>query len=307
MSHVQISSDATPVSLAPYNIETILSSKVKAAINNITEEVINVLKSEVSKIRVNNNDLADGIRSLQFEIDRLRSENLSLKQEICNIKIKSNLFPYEGDRVPQSNEKRNNEHSQEQDQERQKNVNRKKNSNKHIKDSSSDEININTNQTINSNKNLLPNTDTRKTSYTGALKKSIPQIKPPNQNELISSAKNKDEFQVVTRRKKFSKSRIITGSAVTSTLKAITKNKYLYVTRLEKAITTEEIINYLKEKNFTEIVCEKMNSKRPDIYSSFKIGGPERIIEDLKQPEIWPVGAYVNPFLWRMMPQEKST
>ncbi|KAK9675206.1 hypothetical protein QE152_g40550 [Popillia japonica] len=36
-----------------------------------------------------------------------------------------------------------------------------------------------------------------------------------------------------------------------------------------------------------------MKSKRPDIYSSFRVGVPSQRLNELKDPENWPIGAYI--------------
>lgn len=120
--------------------------------------------------------------------------------------------------------------------------------------------------------------------------------------------RNLDEFQTVRRRQKANyKSKTIKGSALSSNLKAIVKFNHVYVTRLDKTITVEDINKYLNEKGFAVVNCEKMNSKRPDIYSSFRVGVPVNDINKLKQADIWPVGAYVNTFFWRMKPPPETT
>lgn len=77
------------------------------------------------------------------------------------------------------------------------------------------------------------------------------------------------------------------------------KYSYAYVSKLDKDTTTEDILNYLKNKGFDDIKCEKMNSKRPDIYASFRIGVPMQKFSDLNNPNIWPVARSLIVFSGR--------
>ncbi|KAK9753287.1 hypothetical protein QE152_g3557 [Popillia japonica] len=69
-----------------------MSIKIKQAINSVTEEVINPLKSEISKLHANNSDFAHEITKLANEIAKLETENCNLKAEINNLKARTALL-----------------------------------------------------------------------------------------------------------------------------------------------------------------------------------------------------------------------
>ncbi|KAK9688050.1 hypothetical protein QE152_g35821 [Popillia japonica] len=73
------------------NIEDITTSKIKQAINSITEEVINVLRAEINMLHSNNCNFSEEIAKLRSEISKLQLENCNLKNEITNLKINSSL------------------------------------------------------------------------------------------------------------------------------------------------------------------------------------------------------------------------
>lgn len=100
-------------------------------------------------------------------------------------------------------------------------------------------------------------------------------------------------------RKKSNKNKTITGIAANLQLKAVSKFSYLYITRLDKDITVEDLRQHLQQFNYKEVICDKMNSKHPEIYSSFRVGVPSHQLEQLRKPENWPMGALVNTFFWR--------
>lgn len=84
------------------NLDAIIASKVKTAINIISEEVINILKTEVNKMHINNSHLADKIDILQLEIDKMKIENLSLKEEIQKLRLNFKTPPREGGNIIQN-------------------------------------------------------------------------------------------------------------------------------------------------------------------------------------------------------------
>ncbi|KAK9731533.1 hypothetical protein QE152_g13617 [Popillia japonica] len=167
---------------------------------------------------------------------------------------------------------------------------------------SSKTVNTNTNNNTDKNKTVNNNTnkdDTykNKTEYTAIIK----EIEERRSKENNSS--DSDGFQPVVNRRKNTKPRtVIMGLGTNTKLKAVMKYSYLYISKLDKDTTVEDIIKYLEGKNFSEIKCDKMNSKRPDIYSSFRLGVLQNRLLELKDPNIWPLGTYVNNFFWKMKP-----
>lgn len=117
-----------------------------------------------------------------------------------------------------------------------------------------------------------------------------------NTTDSFGTLNDENQFQVVQKRKHVNKRRTITESAHNVHLRAVSKYSYLYVTRLEKDITTDSILTYLTENKFMDAVCDKMKPKRSEIYSSFRISVPSHRLESLKNPELWSEGALINHF-----------
>ncbi|KAK9695676.1 FANCL C-terminal domain [Popillia japonica] len=68
------------------DIENIVSTKVKYAINIITEDIINLLRREIKLMSGNNNALSIELSELKKEVQNLKSENHELKDVVNNLK-----------------------------------------------------------------------------------------------------------------------------------------------------------------------------------------------------------------------------
>ncbi|KAK9679379.1 hypothetical protein QE152_g40079 [Popillia japonica] len=110
---------------------------------------------------------------------------------------------------------------------------------------------------------------------------------------------NGNEFQTVRNRRNPSKKPQV-GRATDTNLRAVVSCPHLYLSKLDKNRTFEDVQNYLMGKGFPEFECQKMVSKRPDIYSSFKVGVPVSRIDELKNPDCWPEGTHISPFFWKI-------
>ena len=274
------------------DMDKIISMKVKSAINQITEEVINILKTEITKLHKNNCHLGDEIAELKRERNRMATETCRLKQEILHLKstintsqVLENLTLNTGSLpkpfVPmESNITATNKN------------NAPSRPTKVVPSISTFSDAVNNSKSESSaepQSTAILNLQTSSSSTVGA----SPPVRESHR------AAPTDDYQLVQRRRTSKKSKSIMGSATTTSVKAATKVSYLYVTRLDKDTTVEELIDYLKAKSFLEISCEKMTAKRPDLYSSFKVGAPIHQINALKAPEIWPAGVYINRFFWK--------
>lgn len=126
-----------------------------------------------------------------------------------------------------------------------------------------------------------------------------------------------DEFTVVgkkglTKRKRDSFNKLnknkkqgITGCGnKQDKLSAVSKSKFLFVSRLAPDVKCDTIVDYLKEANSGEYIVTKLNNKYPG-YSSFKVSVPAPLWDKVFTPEFWPVGAYVSPF-WFSRRENKS-
>lgn len=127
-------------------------------------------------------------------------------------------------------------------------------------------------------------------------------IKPTTPTNTSSKDNNAGQWQTVTRKNSKSSKRLnsIYGTGKDTTIKGAMKYSHFHVSGLEPAVTQEDVINYLKGKNIDSVKCEKLNSKRPDEYASYKLSVPVQYKEQIKTPDTWPLNVRVNPFLFRL-------
>lgn len=132
---------------------------------------------------------------------------------------------------------------------------------------------------------------------TGAIKKQIIN-NDQNKNVCNNEDNPTDGFTLVKRKtnKNTRSQNTIKGVANTSDLVAATRFIHLHVYWLNKDTTVEKLKSYLNNKNFKQVICEKLNSRRPEEYASFKVSVPTTDLDAIRKPEIWPVGACVNRF-----------
>ena len=82
---------------------------------------------------------------------------------------------------------------------------------------------------------------------------------------------------------------------------------HFHVFQVAPHVTEATMLKYLTDKEFTKVKCEKMRSKRPDEYSSYKISVPADQSEKLKQPEVWPKNVRINRFFERLVKRNNPT
>lgn len=126
--------------------------------------------------------------------------------------------------------------------------------------------------------------------------------------EESNSGENSSEKWVVKEKRKYRKLDVIKGNNKTLTeIKGATKYSHLHVYRLDPGMTTEHLINYIKSKNIPAVQCEKLRSRHPETYASFKVSVPEKYYEELMKPEMWPEEVRLNRFLQRLAPKNLQT
>ena len=89
-------------------------------------------------------------------------------------------------------------------------------------------------------------------------------------------------------------------------IKSVPKASSLFVFRLDPVTTCEDLIKYL-EKDFPEVTCEKLRSKYPSCYSSFKVTIYQHNTSTALKPLTWPNGILVTRFFQKYRtPQENE-
>lgn len=123
---------------------------------------------------------------------------------------------------------------------------------------------------------------------------------------LTTNNKTDDDerWKTVMKKKKNRKSNTVYGTVQNAALKGATQYSHFHVSGLEPDISVAGLTNYLKDKEIENIKCEKMQSNRPEEYSSFKLSVPAIYKDIITNPETWPLYVRVNPFLFRLMKHE---
>ncbi|KAG5883414.1 hypothetical protein JTB14_031302 [Gonioctena quinquepunctata] len=63
--------------------------------------------------------------------------------------------------------------------------------------------------------------------------------------------------------------------------------------------TEPDELKKMLEPNFPEVLCERHNSKHPDLYTSMKVTIKHENLRKAWKGEVWPNGALVSNFLWK--------
>lgn len=69
-----------------------------------------------------------------------------------------------------------------------------------------------------------------------------------------------------------------------------------HVYRLDPKCSTENVEDFLKSNAIDQYQVEKLQSKFPNDYSSFKVAVPEGLQQKFTDPEIWPENVKINRF-----------
>lgn len=91
--------------------------------------------------------------------------------------------------------------------------------------------------------------------------------------------------------------KFVTGTAdnVNKTLQAAKKKAWIFVGRVDKGTSNEDLLQYLHKKcPNTNFDCEKLSTKGPS--GSFKIGFELDLLPQVMEPKFWPTGIIVSRF-----------
>lgn len=115
---------------------------------------------------------------------------------------------------------------------------------------------------------------------------------------------NSNAWTTVSRKKVHHKP-LTQGTASSSHLQGIPKLVYIHASRFGPDVTEKDISDHLKNHQFNNAYIKKVDSRYPDIYSSFKIGIIEADMSRIKDPNNWPLNVTIYPFFHRRT--QKST
>ena len=128
--------------------------------------------------------------------------------------------------------------------------------------------------------------------------------KPNNQLEgewtqvsYKSKSKNKSASNMnhISLTKFKQKKEFITGNAGGGKLGVVEKLYFLFVSRLDPEMECCHVLEYLNERKPGKYEVEKLKTKYPN-YSSFKVGIPSVLIDEIYSPDFWPSGAFISKF-----------
>ncbi|KAG8253006.1 hypothetical protein J6590_043998 [Homalodisca vitripennis] len=102
------------------------------------------------------------------------------------------------------------------------------------------------------------------------------------------------------------KKKFITGTAADDNLSVAEKKLFLFVSRLRPHIESKDLEKYIKDKKEADYIVEKLTSKFPQEYSSFKVGVPSSLYNEIYHSSFWPKNIYVTKFLTKRRTQAES-
>ena len=248
-----------------------------------SEEFTNIIKTIV---KCETDELQKQIDELKTEVVCLRESNIELVNLLTNVNQAG---------MPLSISKN-------------KNLNV---SNKNINDNRTYQLNKNKSETNISTKTKAESSnkksDGNKTDFI-SMDKIESNIEREN-NSLNKGAHTPEEAKWVYPRRKTrrNKNTVIYGKADgDTTFKGVVKYLDYHVYRFPPNFNENDVIEYLSSKNISEVKCEKMQSRYPNQYSSFKVSVSIKQDTDFRNPKIWPQYIVINRFLPKLMEKNKT-
>lgn len=114
--------------------------------------------------------------------------------------------------------------------------------------------------------------------------------------ETHNSNKNhKNESHIVQSNRR-PKRQFVEGTNKDSSIKAVNKNAWIFVTRLDKETTANQIEALLS--SICEVKCEKLNLRHNEKWSSFRICAPFHLKDRITDGNIWPSGAQIGRYFF---------
>lgn len=122
-----------------------------------------------------------------------------------------------------------------------------------------------------------------------------------------NKSNNDGEWKKIVKKRR-NKSPLVIGNSIESNsvfLKGVPKMITLHVYKLDPDTEAENLKKFL-EPNFPEVICDTINPRHPDLYSSFKVSILEENFQKAMDPSKWPKNACVSRFLYLMKREERN-
>ncbi|KAK5643021.1 hypothetical protein RI129_009188 [Pyrocoelia pectoralis] len=85
-----------------------------------------------------------------------------------------------------------------------------------------------------------------------------------------------------------------------SSLKGVIKKIHFHVSRLHPNTNANDVKTHLANHSISDAAVEQVDSKHPQLYTSFKVSVLPEFKENILTPTNWPLGICINRFLWRI-------
>lgn len=165
------------------------------------------------------------------------------------------------------------------------------------------------------NANSQKPTKPQKVNKGGATKSVVLQVQADDTSPPTNQSNDKEQEHsnwTTVKNKKSSRLSKIIGVGRNTELKAIVateRRKYLHVWRLHPDTTSEALTDHVKNICGQDVSVEidKITHKSERGYSSFRIGVPDRIYEELSNADNWPMNAEFNEWIWFRRSTKKSS
>lgn len=111
--------------------------------------------------------------------------------------------------------------------------------------------------------------------------------------------RQKEPWNIIARKQRPNKRSIIGNVEPNDTIKfkSVSKRESLFISRLDAATEIKDIVQHLA-KTAPEVTCEKLTSKYPTHYSSFKVTVNAQNLDTILDANQWPKGVYVTKFFY---------
>lgn len=119
--------------------------------------------------------------------------------------------------------------------------------------------------------------------------------KPNNISRVNNQKWAQPETRMAVTRKRRKRDGVVGTGQSRVDVKTVPKKSLIYVSRFAPE-TTAESVRGIVSGLCPEVECERVQSKYPQYYSSFKIAVNDSNKELIMDPEVWPSGIYINKF-----------
>ncbi|KAK9718677.1 Trypsin [Popillia japonica] len=119
---------------------------------------------------------------------------------------------------------------------------------------------------------------------------ATPSSNKQNESKTIiggSLEEDNNGFKVVTKKKRPMNSHLVMGTAKDSSLKGALQYNHFHIRGLDPQTSEFDVKDFLSQNRFLHAKCEKIQSKYPGSYSSFKVSILAENSDNFKNPELW--------------------